>query len=85
MDYIICVAYKLTDYKWGSIDDQLRELAGVSNDGSGTGFGRRDLDFHYDTEAASLAAGARLETSGLKLEINHSAQGVQDVPDKESR
>ena len=64
------VAYPLSKYEWGSLDEELEKIA---NDGvrtaSGTGFGYRDLCFEFTCEKEAMAAKFTMEALEYDLDV----------------
>ena len=69
----LIISYSLRDFDVCSVDAFiLGALGRAVPDGSGVGFGRRDLEFDFATKADAERARQRVEAAGLPvpLEIN---------------
>jgi hypothetical protein len=62
--YVVAVAYPAELYFESNLDEQIEEAAGVPCDGSGMGFGERDLSFSFPTMSLAQQAAVRIKELG---------------------
>lgn len=64
--YKLYVSYDLNHHEWGSLDKKLDKAVGKGDDGAGTGFGMRDIDWSFDTYEELKAAEGRVRDLNLR-------------------
>ena len=79
MRYKLYVVYDLNEHDFGSLDKKIREAVGKYSDGSGAGFGERDIDWSFDTEKEMTAALARV--IGLRLKHCQASTDIYEDED----
>lgn len=75
--YVLSLSYPADQYP--AMDKKIEKLIG-SRDGSGMGFGERDMDWTFDTKQEALAAWGKLKGKGLEL---HFVDITKTDPSKE--
>ena len=71
--YIAYVSYPAELYfSDDNLDKQIEMAAGIYPDGSGMGFGLRDLDFVFDTETEMLNAVENIKNVHENITVNTS-------------
>jgi hypothetical protein len=71
--HVLLVSYPLDRYTWGSIDDRLEIVVKRGCTGAGTGFGQRDINWHFHQRPAAKAAlrrGQALRHKGVDLSLD---------------
>lgn len=54
-EYYLLLSFNANDDMW-DIEDEIKDVLGRYSDGSGCGFGRRDLSYYYDNLNSLRAA-----------------------------
>jgi hypothetical protein len=76
MSYYLTVEYPAELYFSNNLDDAIYEAVGLESDGSGCGFGLRDIGFPFRTKADAEAAAKRAKKVHKK--INTSVFEMED-------
>ena len=72
IEYRVYVSYPARF--WPDYDEKVEKIAGMYSDGSGMGFGERDLAFNYKRKYVAEKLISRLKKSRLKLKVHLEEQ-----------
>jgi hypothetical protein len=78
MSYYLTVEYPAELYFSNDLDPAIYEAVGAESDGSGCGFGMRDIGFTFDTEAEAKAAATRAKTVHKKIKCSVFEMNYED-------
>jgi hypothetical protein len=78
MSYCLTVEYPTELYFSNNLDDAIYKAVGSESDGSGCGFGMRDISFPFKDEAEARAALTRAKTVHEKIKCSVFERNYED-------